>query len=347
MKNYIVISLLLLVIVSCTKTIEFDDEGFANQLVVTSIISPGNHFQAYLTHSNSILEDQKPNPPAEGSLELYENENLIKEFSTQLGAFSDSLVDFKAGKTYRFVVNSKGKKLETETTIPEAAVLVSADTVSVKNEYGQREFIFKLTINDVPGEDFYRIVVMKESLTTSDYITQENQKKTAYYLDRAQYSLQSEDPVFKSVYNNFGDDLINYGPNNDYFIFPDDYFQGKEYTLQFAVWNYGYSYYNPYGNGNPGNPNGGNGVIYEKTTIHIQRLSKDFYLYLKYLKLYDHYRDNPFAEPVPVYSNVKNGAGIFAGFNDNTTIEFEKIYIPFSMDTIKVEENSYGGYIYW
>jgi hypothetical protein len=336
MKNYIVISLLLLVIVSCTKTIEFDDEGFANQLVVTSIISPGNHFQAYLTQSNSILEDQKPNPRAEGSLELYENGILIKEFSTQLGAFSDSLVDFKTGKTYRIVVNSRGKKLETETTIPEAAVLVSADTVSVKNEYGQREFIFKLTIKDVPGEDYYRIVVMKESLTASDYITQENQKKTAYYLDRAQYSLQSDDPVFKSVYNNFGDDLINYGPNNDYFIFPDDYFQGKDYTLQFRTAQYGYFYY--------GYPYSGNRVIYDRYTIHLQHLSKDFYQYLKYLKLYEHYRDNPFAEPVPVYSNVKNGAGIFAGFNDDTKIEFEKIYIPFSMDTIKVEENSYGGY---
>ncbi|MGE5395011.1 MAG: DUF4249 family protein, partial [Candidatus Saccharibacteria bacterium] len=89
-------------------------------------------------------------------------------------------------------------------------------------------------------------------------------------------------------------------------------------------------------------------TIYNRFTLHVQRISKDLYNYLKYLELYDYYHENPIAEPVPVYSNVKNGAGIFAGFNDDAKYTFEKIYIPFSKDTIKIDNTSNGGgYVYY
>lgn len=341
MKNHIFLFLIFALLFSCTKTIDFDDEGFANQVIVNSVITTGDNFTAYLTLTSSILENRVSNPPAEGSLDLYEDGTLIRQFPTQLGAFSDTNIKPKAGKSYRIVINSNGKTLEAETTIPNRVEVISIDTTSVKNEFGQKTPIYKVKIKDPTGGDYYRIVVMNETLSKMTFIDSEKKKTTAYYLQKMQYSILSDDPVFKSVYTNFGDDLIDFAPYNDYYIFPDDYFQGKEYTIRFRISNFGYHYYNPYDYGNPSNPNSGNGIIYERNTIHIQRLSKDLYNYLKYLKLYDHYRDNPFAEPVPVYSNVKKGVGIFAGFNDETKFTFEKIFIPFSMDTIQVEENSY------
>ena len=340
MKNHLFLFIISALLFSCTKTIDFDDEGFANQVIVNSVITPGNSFTAYLTLTSSILENRKSNPPAEGTLDLYEDGILIRQFPSQLGAFSDTTITPKAGKSYRMVVTSNGKTLEAETTIPHPAEVISVDTTSAKNEFGQKTIIYKVKLKDPPGDDYYRIVVMNESLSKMTFIDPEKKKTVAYYQQKMQYSILSDDPVFKSVYSNFGDDLIDYAPYNDYYIFPDDYFQGKEYTIRFRISNFGYNYYNPYSYGNPANPNSGNGIIYERNTIHVQRLSKDLYNYLKYLKLYDHYRDNPFAEPVPVYSNVKKGVGLFAGFNDETKMEFEKIYIPFSMDTIKVSGTS-------
>lgn len=152
---------------------------------------------------------------------------------------------------------------------------------------------------------------------------------TGYYTD---------DPVFKSVYNNSGEEIFDMGPENRYYIFTDDFFEGKERTIQIRK-----DFY--YNNFDPSNPQLNNmpETIYDRFTIHVQRLSKDLFNYMKYLELYNYYHDNPISEPVPVYSNVKNGAGIFAGFNDEARFTFENVYIPYSMDTIKIEQDPYNG----
>ncbi|MFA5326372.1 MAG: DUF4249 domain-containing protein [Prolixibacteraceae bacterium] len=341
MKKYIFYSVLVVTLNSCTKTLDFDDSGLANQVVVNSIISPDSYFTSYITKSSSILEDRQNNPAADGSMDLYEDGNLIRQFPTQSGGFSDTNIFPEAGKTYRMVVTSNGKTLEAETKIPNQAEVISVDTSTVKNEFGQWTN-YKVNIKDPSGEDYYRLVLMSESLsfyTSKDSLG--NDKR--YYMANIYQSLfNSDDPVFKSLYNNFGQDVIDAGPNNDYAIFTDDYFQGKEYSLQFNVY-----YGGGYGYSDAGNPKLSSGVIYVRSIIHVQKLSKELFKYLKYLNLYDFYHDNPFSEPVPVYSNVQNGIGIFAGFNDDTKFDFEKIYIPYSMDTIKVEDGYYGGGYYY
>jgi hypothetical protein len=49
----------------------------------------------------------------------------------------------------------------------------------------------------------------------------------------------------------------------------------------------------------------------DQTVFLIHHLSKDYYLYHKSLEKFE--GDNPFAEPVLVYSNINNGLGVFAG----------------------------------
>jgi len=345
MKRYPIIILLLATIFSCTKTLDFDEANNESQFVLNSIIWPDSVFAASISKSTSILMDKQVGQITGGTLDLYEDGTLLTQITSPTGQFYASGIKPKAGKSYRIVVNSNGKQLEAETTIPDQAEILSIDTSSVKDEYGYKRINYKVKIKDPIGDDYYRIVVMNETLSKMTFIDSEKKKTTAYYLQNMQYSILSDDPVFNSVYNNMGEDIIDMGPENDYNIFPDDYFKGKEYSVQFQISPYGYGYYNPYSSGSVYNPNSPNNTIFERNTIHIQKLSKDLYNYLKYLKLYNHYHDNPFSEPVPVYSNVKNGTGIFAGFNDNTVSHFEKVYIPFSMDTIKVEEQ-YGGYNY-
>jgi hypothetical protein len=335
MKKIIYLSALILTFVSCNKTLDFDDEGYANQIVVNSTISTNSYFVSYINKSRSILTKNQSATSVEGSMELFEDGILIRQFPTQVGAFAATDILPKAGKTYRMVVTTEGKKLEAETMIPNKVEVLSVDTASVKTNNNLRNIIINLRIKDPAGDDFYRIVYMREAISS----LQDNKGVRKYYKSYSQYGIATDDPVFKSVYNNFGDEIID-GPNNEYYIFPDDYFNGKEYSIKFRT--------------NPGNNNiyysgyggpygyGVSKLIYERNEIHVQKLSKDLYNYLKYLKLYNFYHDNPFAEPVPVYSNVKNGIGIFAGYNDEVKFEYEKKLIPFSMDTIKIEDAGYG-----
>jgi hypothetical protein len=329
MKKYIIISLVLLSFLSCVKTLDFDDEGFANQVVLNSIFWPDSVFKVSVTKSLSILEDsyEPGEPVTDGTVDIYENDLLLVHHTLSTGAFRTDGIKPTAGNTYKAVVTSQGRQITAETTIPYQAEIVSSDSSSVIGEYGQKIFNYKIKIKDPEGEDFYRIGIITEFLEGQFYQNQGRYKKQSYPIP-----FSSSDPVFKSVYNNFGDETIETGPTNEYGIFPDDLLQGKEYTLQIRVASNNYhAIYSK--------------VYYERHTIHVQRISKDLYNYLKYLELYNFYHDNPIAEPVPVYSNVKNGAGIFAGFNDDAKITFETNYLPYSMDTIKLEEEpNNGGY---
>lgn len=335
MKKYITLSLILVSLLSCIKTIDFNDEQYANQLILNSIIWPDSAFQASLSKSTSILEnDYGPVRQIPGAMDIYENDQLLAHLSSTTGKFRAADIKPKAGNTYRVIASSQGKQIEAQTTIPLKAEVVSVDTSLVKTGGPQKTMYFNLKLKDTPGEDYYRIIVEYDYLSLYRY----NGTRTYYLNKNIGWGKISDDPVFKSVYSNSGEEIFDMVPENRYNIFPDDIFNGKERSIQVKTTFYSYPY-------DPSNPqmHSNQQTIYDRFTLHVQRISKDLYNYMKYLELYDYYHDNPISEPVPVYSNVKNGAGIFAGFNNDASYTYEKVYLPYSMDTIKIEGNHSNG----
>lgn len=63
--------------------------------------------------------------------------------------------------------------------------------------------------------------------------------------------------------------------------------------------------------------------VYSDNTITfmVHHLSRDYYLYHQSIENFQ--GESPFSEPVLVYSNIKNGLGVFAGYN-TTVVKFEK-----------------------
>lgn len=350
MKKYILFILMIVSILACDKTLDFDDEGLANKLVFNGIIQTGDRFNSNLSRSASILSETRfgsQSMPADGTIQLFENETLLSTTYSPFGQFSLTDIKPKAGANYRIVVNTENETIEAQTTIPEKVNVLSLDTTSIKDKNNYKHLIYKLKLKDQSGDDYYRILMTTENLTLQ--INSVDTVPRKYYLQKSENSIISDDPVFKSLYNNFGGETLDMGPENSYHIFPDDYFKGKEYSMQFGT--YGINFGSDYSYSNPNNPAiyQSKKNIYTRNVVHIQKLSKELYTYLKYLKLYEFYHDDPFAEPVPVYSNIVNGVGIFAGVNDEAQFSFQKTYIPYSMDTIKVEEGGYnngGGYYY-
>ncbi|MFY9151488.1 MAG: DUF4249 domain-containing protein [Prolixibacteraceae bacterium] len=343
MKKYIFLSLILFAAWACTKTIEFDDNGVGNLIVLNSIIYPDSCVSGNISQSTSILKGNRYGGFIDGTVELYENGNKVGQMNPLFGKFRFPEIKPKAGNTYRIVVISGGKQAEAETTMPEKAEIVSVDTTTISNEWGGKSLNCNIKFHDSGDEDFYRIIITDESMIRLTNLR--DSVKFRYFVYRYSSTINSDDPVFKSVYNNFGTDILDMGPDNMYGIFPDDYFQGKEYSIQTLTSVFSHEY-----DGYPtDNLTYFNHQVYSRKIIQIQKLSKSFYNYMKYLRLYSFYRDDPFAEPVPVYSNIENGAGIFGSFNDEAKFTMEKIYVPFSMDTIKVEptNNGYGGGYYY
>jgi hypothetical protein len=329
MKKYILIIFILATVWSCTKTIEFNDKGTGSLMVVNSLIYPDSCISGTISQSTSILKSNTVGTMLNGTVDLYENGILVRQMTSTLGNFRATDFKPKAGNTYRIAVSANGKQVEAETVIPNQAEVISVDTTTINNDWGSKSLNFKFKVKDGTGDDYFRIIVINDNLS----FYYQDKKTRIYFRNSSSGYFDTNDPIFNSLYSNYGNDALNMGPGNQYHIFPDDYFEGKEYTFQFQVAQF---------------LNYGNNQVYNRFVIHVQKLSKDMFNYMKYLDLYNYYRDDPFSEPVPVYSNIKNGAGIFAGYNDDARFTFEKIYIPYSMDTIKVQDNpnGYGGYPY-
>jgi len=329
MKRYFFLLILALVFNSCIKTIDFDDKTLANRLVLNSQIMPSDFFSGTVRKSTSILSDAS-NPNVEnGSVKLFENSKLLSEFTFEKGYFMKPELNFKEGKTYRVEISADNQTISAETTIPEPAPVLKMDTISLKSNGGERIMQIYITFRDnMETKDYYQVVAHEDQTYR---ITDQNGDKREYTTS-VDLQIIQDDPVFNSVYTNFSNDVVDLNPENSYNIFPDDYFEGKEYKLKFKTKSNGtYSY--PGSGGYGSNPIYGSGYQYGypelisgKTTVYFQKISKDLYNYLRYLKLYDTYKDNPIAEPVPVYSNIRNGAGIFAGYTINSRLKWETAY---------------------
>lgn len=329
MKRYIYFLILAFVFNSCIKTIDFDDKTLANRLVFNSQIMPSDLFSGTVRKSTSILSNAS-NPNVEnGSVKLFENGNLLSEFTFQDGYFRKPDLIFREGKTYRVEISGDDQTISAETSIPETAPVLKIDTITSETKNGESYLQVTITFRDnKETKDYYRIVAFEDqTYQTTDQNGNKQEHETSIYPQIIQ-----DDPVFNSLYSNLSNDMVDLNPENSYNIFPDDYFENKEYKLKFGVKSYRtYSYGTSggYGGNSEYGYSYGNGypeLISGKTTLLFQKISKDLYNYLKYLKLYDTYKDNPIAEPVPVYSNIRNGAGIFAGLTIVAQFKWEKAY---------------------
>lgn len=52
--------------------------------------------------------------------------------------------------------------------------------------------------------------------------------------------------------------------------------------------------------------------------VQVLYVSETYYKHLRSALLHEHTQENPFAEPVNIYSNVENGYGVFAGYSSQT-----------------------------
>jgi hypothetical protein len=141
----------------------------------------------------------------------------------------------------------------------------------------------RLSFADDPGtEDYYLVRIMNSSHNFNYCITTN---------DKDVEKLVYDDPLYP-------DDCIS----SDRVLLSDVNFNG---TIKTLVLNVGAGQLEPA-------PGPGGRLI--RSTVELLHINKDYFKYIKSLNSYDNAVDNPFAEPVNLYTNVKNGYGFFTTF---------------------------------
>ena len=166
---------------------------------------------------------------------------------------------------------------------------------SINREYG-KELIYELEIDDPVEENYYEVLVL------------DRVKTFIYDPDLMEY-IWSMDPVLIRANLNTEDLLVEeFQQFGQSFVFNDKLFNGNHYKFTFGPSHTVY--------------NGNIGDNYESVYFILRNVSREYYLYKRSFALHEWVQGNPFAEPVPVFTNIENGFGIFAGFNQ-VVEEFE------------------------
>jgi hypothetical protein len=288
---------------ACQTVVDIDVPFDPRKLVVNALISTDSLMQVRVNRSLNVLEQpgRSDNFISNAQVEIEEvGQNQSEDlFHKEEGWYEGEMMRPEAGKTYRLRVSAPNfDPIEATTFVPEKVPILNftIDEEKVRLDQGSTEALrMRLTFKD-PGENRnYYLVRYFQYYPQYDYSTPFPYELIGYYRERIY--VRVEDPTVTML-------------NGAEIIFTDEFISGQ--TFELITFMYDYCFF-----GNCGNENDDG----RKIEIELHTISRDYYLFLTSLNLQSNAQGDPFAEPVPVFNNIENGFGIFAGYSSDL-IEF-------------------------
>ena len=275
--------ILLLLLVACTKIIEIDLPSAHDKLVVNCFFSTGDKFVVHISNSQNILNEDSIEI-INADIKLYANEIYQ---GTQMyindGFYSHDTIIARPGIEYKLLALVPGyDQVEAEDIAPTPAILDSV-------YYNPKAY------PDSEGNNFYKVeLLMQDHASIRDYY----EIVLKYYKNADKYSIIRLRGDYEQVIMNEGDEEFYSG----ICIFSDELINGSKYRLKLKS----------------------STVLSEnKKELHLLSIRETLYKYRKSWIRHSsaQYPDitNPI-EPVTLFSNVKGGYGIFAGYSDTIDI---------------------------
>ncbi len=295
----LIVSLWLLA--ACEKPVKIDIPKKDPSLVINGLLVKDNLFAVRIGKSRGVLD------PGNNQVSLaeqytvktaipviFENNIAIDTLVYQPANFMYKTIRNKRvrdGYNYTIRVNASGfKTAEANSGLPSQSIIAELRRVknSRTNAYGEQQDEITIKLNDPAGEkNFYLVQVWSAA-----FGGQPGNKI---------YCVSTSDKDLERI----GDNADPLSADNCYdggaLLMRDNNFNGVQKQLKLFV---GSSELTDY-------IDNGTHKTY-RPYIKVFRITEDEFKFIKSNNAYNNAGDNPFAEPVNIYSNVKNGYGIFA-----------------------------------
>ncbi|MBT3244333.1 MAG: DUF4249 domain-containing protein [Bacteroidetes bacterium] len=297
-RHRIIVSCLLVFsFVACETTEKIDDFPLRpSQLVVNCFFSEGNIWEFQVSKSLSVLDNADLKYIDNATIKLFRDDLLIETLVDQDpdGWYRTSSNLPEADHKYSIEVSSPDfeKVLLSEDIAPQE-VPISDVSIIIKDSSFQKWI-------DYEGREYYGGNVEGSfNILFSDPANIENYYSlSVFYLDSVyDYEDPSEIQIQKRLLYISSDDSAIENDEDSYnqLLLRDVLFNGQDYQLKvdFNDWNSrkGREYY-----------------------VELTSLQRAGYFYTKSIDDYSRAANDPFAEPVQIFCNIKNGYGIFSGF---------------------------------
>ena len=303
---------------SCSEVIDIDVEEEDKVLVLNGMLSPDSLIKINLGKSMGILDgDNSFEFIYNAEVKLYEDDEFIQNMPIDTFGYYISSIYPKMNSKYKIIVTSGDfPQIEAETTIPKIVPIsemtsdFTMDSVTEQWWNPQTQEYFDTTFISMSEEGYINITFDDPANETNFYFV----------------TLSALLPIYE--YSEFGGEYVRVGEKmtsisyevntisyNNYFymnnftgyIIADELFNGQSYTLNAKIysWNFG-GYY------------GQNSMPLSPIYVHLHSVPEELFNFITSYNKYEEASYNPFAEPVNIFSNIKNGYGFFMGYNTAT-----------------------------
>jgi len=304
MKFKVLYISLVLVLTSCSKDIEIEIPEKEKKLVLYSTIVPftfpqPKHNGFNISETRQIFDTTKSNVK-DAIIFLYIDDVITDTiyYSEEGNNYPMKLEHYpKPGENFRIEVERVNfPQLIAETSIPSKVSITDCELIpfAFLNEEGRPVSEVSLSFTDPANEiNYYEIAI---SPANFNYENDENFKR-----------LTTNDRIITS--ESYYPDAIRFDvPNPKFLLFNDSEINGKEHTLKI--------YYNASFKRSETNY-----IPHHYITVHFRSVSREYYYFKTSLikQSYNKREDILYGigEPVEVYTNIINGFGVFAGFNND------------------------------
>lgn len=266
---------------SCTREVTIDIPEHEPKPVLNCLFANDNIFKVHLGMSSSILEE--PLPVTSGEvIKLYGNSTFIESLVWENEVYVSSTTA-QANVDYQIEWEKDGDKIITSDYSPEQTSIESVsfrDSVGI-DEFGDDYSECTLVFSDNPHQtNYYEISLLIHYTIEGENIT----RRTSVF---------SSDPIIKA------EGLDEFEPID--LVFSDEMINGQTYELKLNYFPYWEAANNQY-----------------SLIVKFRSVTENYYKYSKSLLMHRFYQEsniwNGFGSPVPMFTNIEGGYGIFAGY---------------------------------
>ena len=303
MKNaFCSIPILIFALSACELVIDPDLPEHTPRLVVKAFFTPDSRWVVSVGRSIGILESLPGGESlvADATVALLSGDRVIDHLTfLQRQRVYVSETPLQAGESYALRVSAPGfETVRATDTIPgpvptsivshriETSDLMSDLLDLAPGELAVSDFSIRLRIQDPPGEKNHYQIRMIAPARSGERDLYFSTRDPSIIADN-----RIEDPVIDGV-----EAFSGTAP-----FFKDALFDGQAHEIELSY---------------------AEGVVLASRErllrVQVLYVSETYYKHLRSALLHEHTQENPFAEPVNIYSNVENGYGVFAGYSSQT-----------------------------
>ena len=296
-KKVIFFFLLIFIINSCTKEINIDLPEKEPKLVINSFFIPftlpyPKSFNVKVNQSSPLLDTTTVKSIADATVIISSGNQIdTMKYDDSLNYYDLGFTFPETGKNYQLkVIKSGFKTVTSNDVIPDRVKMTSCsiNPIASTDDCGGIYSEVTINFNDPPNEkNYYEVEIEGDTI----------------------YQIFSNDNIITS--ESYYPSLLSFDAKNpEYLLFNDNYINGKKHELR--IFYYPPQYIDP----------DGRYIDKQVVFLHFRSVSENYYKYKTSLlqHLYRQQGDILYGtgEPVNVFSNIENGYGIFAGYQEDT-----------------------------